>query len=92
MALTPLLVLLAAGLIPLLTQCTVLADPVTVTLGGNDYRVHLLTPDLIRIERKGPHGFEDRQTFLVTNRSYPGLSFESDTHNSTTATLSTSMP
>ncbi len=37
-----------------------------------DVRVQVLTPTLVRIELKGPNGFEDRETFHVVNRSWPG--------------------
>jgi len=36
-------------------------------ISGN-VRVQVLTPTLVRIEEKGPHGFEDRETFTVVQR------------------------
>ncbi len=38
-----------------------------------DIRVQTLSPRLVRIERRGPLGFEDRETFLVVERSWPGV-------------------
>lgn len=35
-------------------------------------RVQCLSDTLVRLEQKGPHGFEDRATFNVVNRNWPG--------------------
>ena len=35
-------------------------------------RVQALSPTLVRLELKGPHGFEDRPTFHVVERRWPG--------------------
>ena len=35
-------------------------------------RIQALSEDLIRIEQRGPKGFEDRNTFTVVNRDWPG--------------------
>src|SRR5512141_1882656 len=35
-------------------------------------RVEVLSPNLVRIELKGPKGFEDRETFRVLDRDWPG--------------------
>ena len=35
-------------------------------------RVQLLSPTLVRLEQKGPKGFEDRKTYTVLNREWPG--------------------
>merc|ERR1719188_575993 len=43
-----------------------------VTIG--DVRVQALSPGLVRIEPRGPKGFEDRPTFMVVNRTFPGVS------------------
>lgn len=44
-------------------------DPsVSETIIGN-IRVQALSPTLVRVERRGPMGFEDRNTFTVANRS-----------------------
>ena len=39
-----------------------------------DVRVQVLSPTLVRIELKGPQGFENRPTFHVTGRNWPGTS------------------
>jgi hypothetical protein len=38
-------------------------------------RVQLLSDSLVRLELKGPQGFEDRVTFHVANRGWPGTAF-----------------
>eukprot|EP01051_Picozoa_sp_SAG22_P008757 SAG22_NODE_687_length_7913_cov_2.611851_10_plen_134_part_00 len=47
---------------------------------GGDIRVQALSPTVLRVEPRGPAGgFEDRTTFMVTNRSAfapPGLGLE----------------
>lgn len=61
-----LLTCLILGLMsPFLTICR--ADEII----GN-VRVQVLSPTLVRIELKGPQGFEDRPTFHITGRSWPG--------------------
>jgi len=35
-------------------------------------RVQVLSPTLVRLEVEGPAGFEDRETFHVVNRDWPG--------------------
>jgi alpha-glucosidase (family GH31 glycosyl hydrolase) len=35
-------------------------------------RLQALSKNLIRIEQRGPHGFENRNTFTVVNRNWPG--------------------
>lgn len=35
-------------------------------------RVQVLSPTLVRIELKGPQGFENRPTFHITERNWPG--------------------
>lgn len=48
----------------------------TVAMGSEittgNIRIQSLTPTLIRLEEKGPKGFEDRETFLVQNRKVGG--------------------
>ena len=66
-----------------------LSDP-TLTLGGESYRVQSLAPSLLRVERKGAKGFEDRNTFLVANRPPTTRPFKSvDQPNATYARLTT---
>ncbi|CAK0904511.1 unnamed protein product [Prorocentrum cordatum] len=43
-----------------------------------DYRVQALSPYLLRVEPKGPNGFEDRTTFTVVNRDFEGLTLQKD--------------
>lgn len=38
-----------------------------------DVRIQALSTTLLRIEPKGPKGFEDATTFMVVNRDFPGL-------------------
>lgn len=38
----------------------------------NDVRVTAMSPTLIRLEPKGPQGFEDRTTFMVVSRTAAG--------------------
>ncbi|HEX3627362.1 MAG TPA: TIM-barrel domain-containing protein [Verrucomicrobiae bacterium] len=38
-------------------------------------RVQLLSTNLVRLELKGPEGFEDRPTFHIVNRGWPGAKF-----------------
>ena len=35
-------------------------------------RIQALSKNLIRIEQRGPNGFEDRNTFTVVDRNWPG--------------------
>lgn len=37
-----------------------------------DIRIQMLSPTLVRIEQKGSEGFEDRPTFHIVNRDWPG--------------------
>jgi alpha-glucosidase (family GH31 glycosyl hydrolase) len=39
-------------------------------------RVQVLSPTLVRIELEGPQGFENRPTFHITERSWPGAAAE----------------
>lgn len=41
-------------------------------------RVQLLSSNLVRLELKGAEGFEDRNTFHVVDRNWPGISFASN--------------
>ena len=41
-----------------------------------DVRIQMLSNSLLRIERRGPKGFEDRCTFCVVNRDWPGADYE----------------
>ncbi len=41
-------------------------------------RVQLLSDSLVRLELRGAEGFEDRNTFHVANRNWPGTSYSSN--------------
>jgi len=43
-----------------------------------DVRVQALSPTLVRIEQKGPQGFEDRKTLTVVNRDWAGIPLKTD--------------
>lgn len=45
-------------------------------------RVQLLSGSLVRLELKGPEGFENRDTFHILNRDWPGAKFELATNGS----------
>ena len=52
-------------------------------LAGNNIiigsvRVQILSASLVRLESIGPEGFEDRATFHVKNRNWPGTSYTSN--------------
>ncbi len=38
-------------------------------------RVELMSDSLVRLELKGPQGFEDHRTFHIVNRNWPGTTF-----------------
>ena len=42
----------------------------------DDVRIQLLSDTLIRIEQKGNQGFEDRSTFTIADRNWPGVNCE----------------
>lgn len=50
--------------------CAQIAWCEDVVLG--DWRVQVLNPNLLRLEMRGPKGFEDRITFHVVERDWPG--------------------
>ena len=60
----------------LLGQVTLRAEIETVVMG--QVRVQVLSPTLVRFEVKGPHGFEDRPTFHVVERDWPGARVEKE--------------
>jgi hypothetical protein len=47
-------------------------------ISGN-VRVQLLSDSLVRLEWQGAQGFENRQTFHVVNRDWPGAAFTTNT-------------
>ena len=44
------------------------SDAIVVTVNGEDVRVTALSERLVRLEPRGPKGFEDGTTFNVLNR------------------------
>lgn len=50
------------------------AAPMEFTI--RDIRIQPLGPCLVRIEQRGPKGFEDRETFTVCDRGFPGAAAE----------------
>lgn len=61
---------------------TTYSAPHTETI--ENLRVQILSPTLVRLEVKGPNGFEDRETFHVVNRDWPGAKAERiETENET---------
>ena len=49
-----------------------------------DIRVQILSPTLVRLEVKGPGGFEDRKTFHIVNRTdWPGAAVTETSANGT---------
>ena len=82
------LLVLAAGLAREATAgCTVHQD-CEATFG--ELRVQALSETLIRLEYKGPVGFEDNTTFMVVNRDFPGLSLQTVSQSSSHVVLKTS--
>ena len=49
-----------------------------------DLRVQPLSPTLVRLEAKGKSGFEDRVTFTVVDRKWPGLEYKTSERNGET--------
>lgn len=50
------------------------AQPSEAVIG--QVRVQILTPHLVRLELKGPNGFEDRETFTVVSRLWEPVPFQ----------------
>jgi len=51
--------------------------------------VQALSPTLVRVEVKGPLGFEDRNTFMAVNRSFSGISIWKESSGPIETVLST---
>lgn len=68
---------------------SVLADIPSVTVGNT--RIQALSPTLLRVEPKGPMGFEDRSTFMVVDRSFPGTPITATATGGKTATWEVSV-
>jgi hypothetical protein len=67
------LVFLAAGIRP------ATAGTGSQNIVAGKIRVQLLSDSLVRIEWQGAEGFEDRKTFHVVNRNWPGAAFTTNT-------------
>ncbi len=61
-------------------------EPVDIsTLTYGDARIQLLSPTLVRIEQRGPKGFEDRTSYYVMNRvNWQEVEYEEKTVNDET--------
>jgi hypothetical protein len=70
-ALPVLLAVLAAG------AAMASEPPPGIVTGG--IRVQLLSESVVRLEARGPAGFEDRTTFHITGRNWPGTTFTTHT-------------
>ena len=55
-----------------LAAFTVLQASAPVSFRAGDLRIQVLSQSLLRLEVKGPCGFEDRPTFHVLERNWPG--------------------
>ena len=55
------------------------AEPPDIVTGN--VRVQLLSDSLVRLELKGPQGFEDRTTFHVVNRDWSGTAFTTNVND-----------
>lgn len=49
----------------------------------NRVRIQFLSPSLIRLEERGPRGFEDRSTFNVLGRQWPGVAYRTEVRGKT---------
>ena len=66
------------------------STPGSSSIVVGDVRVQALSPTLLRVEPKGPAGFEDRSTFMVVNRSFAGLAITKKAETAAGTLLSTS--
>ena len=51
------------------------ADTPPASIVSGEVRVQLLSDSLIRLELNGPSGFEERTTFHIVDRNWPGTTF-----------------
>mmetsp|Transcript_100953 Transcript_100953/g.301187 ORF Transcript_100953/g.301187 Transcript_100953/m.301187 type:complete len:811 (-) Transcript_100953:162-2594(-) len=79
------LVMLAVGSLAILEPGS--SPPYEAVLGN--VRVQALSASLLRIELKGPRGFEDRPTFTVVDRGFPGVHLRTEMANASGTLLST---
>jgi len=57
-------------IVPLLALLPSLGLAAPGTYVNGKVRVEILSPNLVRLEQRGPRGFEDRPTFTVVNRDF----------------------
>jgi len=76
---TPRLILLFAASASLAAAPVVTAKPEAPDITVGKVRVQLLSGSLVRLESQGPEGFENRATFHVVNRDWPGTAFTTNT-------------
>jgi hypothetical protein len=60
----------------ILTSPAILYADASVVVGS--VRIQMLSGSLVRLEAKGAEGFEDRDTFHVVNRNWPGTGYTSN--------------
>jgi hypothetical protein len=65
--------------------------PIPAYVDG-DLRIQFLSSTLVRIEQKGPKGFEDRPSFTAVGRSWTGVPFKKQGANLVTAGYTVSLP
>ncbi len=63
----------------LATAQTAIAESGSPGVVVGKVRVQLLSGSLVRLELQGPEGFENRATFHVVNRDWPGTAFTTNT-------------
>lgn len=68
------IILFVTGVCLLIAQTSVAKSSSREIVVGN-VRVQLLSDSLVRLEMRGPEGFENRTTFHVVNRNWPGTAF-----------------
>jgi alpha-glucosidase (family GH31 glycosyl hydrolase) len=76
---TPRLILPFAACACLIAAPEVAAKPEAPGVVVGKVRVQLLSGSLVRLELQGPEGFENRATFHVVNRDWPGTAFTTNT-------------
>ncbi len=70
-----------------------IVTPLHAPMGNNEaivgtMRVQMLSPTVVRVEERGPRGFEDRATFTVVGRDlFEGVTFLFKTLNSVPSML-----
>merc|ERR1712216_334685 len=67
---------------------TAAVAPSSEIIVGN-VRVQALSPTLVRVEPKGPRGFEDRTTFMVQSREFDGIPITKENESAEATLLST---